>query len=170
MPFATYFTDTSITATNGVDSTNGGATSALQLNAAYLKKRSINLTSAQIKGMYDTPVSILGGQGSGSVILMVQMFIKYIYGTTQYTGGGDIILQYAAPAHGTGAPATDIIANTALNDATSTSILYANGTMFSGLALSAFSNVAVTLSNKSAAFATGDGTFTLNMWYRVFTP
>lgn len=130
----------------------------------------VNLTAAQINGMYATPVQLLAAPGSGKLILIDSILWDIAFVSAQYAAGGAIQAQYGNTIHGAGSPASASIAAATLNGVAASGYI-ANGSGAATLnAPATVKNTAVYLSNATAAFTTGDSTVTLYVKYRVVTP
>jgi hypothetical protein len=129
----------------------------------------VSLTAANITGMYATPVSILAAPGAGKIIIIDSIQWDYAYSTAQYTAGGLITAQYGSTAHAGGVVCTLGIAAATFNGLAANGQLYDVATSFGG-ANTAVENTAIYMSNATQAFASGSGTVTLYIRYRVVTP
>jgi hypothetical protein len=130
----------------------------------------VNLTAAQINGMYATPVQILAAPGSGKLILIDSILWDIAFVSAQYAAGGAIQAQYGNTIHGAGSPASASIAAATLNGVAASGFI-ANGSGAATLnAPATVENTAVFLSNATAAFTTGDSTVTLYVRYRIVSP
>jgi hypothetical protein len=124
----------------------------------------INLTAAQIKGMYAAPVFILGAPAAGTVNLVTSANLNVIYGTTQYTAGGAIAVQYKNTVNGGGVAATGTIAAATLNAVTANTVLLFPAA--TSIALVNATAQPLYLSNATQAFASGDSTAILTVNYQ----
>lgn len=130
----------------------------------------VNLTAAQINGMYATPVQIVAAPGAGKLILIDSILWDIAFVSAQYAAGGAIQAQYGNTIHGAGSPASASIAAATLNGVAASGFI-ANGSGAATLnAPATVENTAVFLSNATGAFTTGDSTVTLYVRYRVVTP
>lgn len=128
----------------------------------------VNLTSANITGMYATPVQVLPAPGAGKSYLIFGFGINYTEATAAYTAGGNVTLQFGNTAHAAAGVVTNTIANTVFNSATNT-LAYATGSGVIVTGTQAYVNTAVYISNASGAFATGAGTAVLVIYYSVIS-
>lgn len=159
----------------GVTSINSGAISAAdiaanaigssQLALDIMQLVSVDLTALQFKDMYGAPFEIIPAPGAGNLIVIDQMNLLMVYGTTPYAAGGPVLLQYGSSVHGAGQAASATIAAANLQGSASDAELVAG--VLSNAAFSSCVDMPVYLSNQTAAFATGDSTFICNVWYRV---
>lgn len=130
----------------------------------------VNLTAAQVNGMYAAPVQILAAPGSGKLILIDSILWDIAFVSAQYASGGAIQAQYGNTVHGAGSPASASIAAATLNGVAASGFI-ANGSGAATLnAPATVENTAIYLSNATGAFTTGDSTVTLYVRYRVVTP
>ena len=64
-------------------------------SAPTIYSATLNLTNAQIKALFTTPITIVPAQGAGTVITVTSIIVKYIYGgTNAFTGGGNLNIRY----------------------------------------------------------------------------
>lgn len=139
--------------------------SSLQVSADI----SIEVTAAEFIGMYAAPKEIIAAQGANTIIDVVgRPKIELNYGTTQFTNGGVVLLQYDSTIHGAGSPVTGDIAAAGFTGATADTVFAGDPSVALALA-SVVVNKGVYLSNKTAAFATGDSTFVVHVGYRVIS-
>lgn len=125
------------------------------------------ISAANLTGMYATPVQIVPTPGAGKTITVTRAALRITRSPTAYTGGGAVILQYDSTANGAGTNSLDsTIAATVVTGAAATSDTFRNGAVISDNA--SIANKGLFLSNATAAFATGTGTGTLDLWYRVY--
>lgn len=130
----------------------------------------VNLTAAQINGMYAAPVQIVAAPGAGKLILIESILWDIAFVSAQYAAGGAIQAQYGNTVHGAGSQASASIAAATLNGVAASGFI-ANGSGAATLnAPATVENTAVFMSNATGAFTTGDSTVTLYVRYRVVTP
>lgn len=137
----------------------------LSINSDILKYVEVDLTSAQLLGMYAAPVEIIPAAGADTAIVIEHVVLAQTYGTATYANGGAVGLQYDSTIHLGGEAASATIAAAAVNVAASAADM-ALGVLSTG-AFTAIVNKGIYLSNDTAAFITGDGTFKVHAWYRV---
>jgi hypothetical protein len=135
----------------------------------FAKTATVSLTSANITGMYATPVSVLAAPGAGKINIIDSVQWDYAYSTAQYTAGGLITLQYGSNAHAGGTVVTTGIAAATFNGLAANGQLYDTAAPW-GAANTVCENAAVYVSNATQAFASGSGTVTLYIRYRTVTP
>lgn len=138
-------------------------TSLNPLNSG-LQSVSVNLTAAQILGMYAAPVLILPAPAANTVNVVSSAVWNIKYGAAQFAAGGVIALQYANTVHGAGTAASSTIAAATLNGVAANTIL--TMTAPASIALANATAQGLYLSNQTAAFTTGDSTATLKVYYR----
>lgn len=142
-----------------------------QLAADVVQIATVSLTSAQILGMYATPVQLIAAQGAGKLIIVDDIIWDIAFVSAQYAAGGAIAAQYGNTIHGGGPAASGTLAAATLNAvAASTYISEAGAGGVLDVATTSALNTAVYLSNATAAFTTGNSTATLYVRYRVITP
>jgi len=125
-----------------------------------------SLTSVNITGLFTTPITLVPAQGSGTLIVIDQIIINYVFGTTQYSGGGNLSLTYQ---NNTGIPATQsAILGNFITDIQSGISTFGNGGFALNGADSSILNYPIVLSNATGSFFGGNGTLTYTVHYRVF--
>lgn len=142
-----------------------GAVTSDKMDATVLKYVAVNLSAANILGMYATPVSVLAAGGANTAHIVEHAVLVMDYGTTQYAAGGAIGLQYGNTANLAGEAATATIPAANIQGAADTADMVA-GVLTSG-AMTAVENMALYISNLTAAFTTGDSPCVLHLWYRT---
>lgn len=139
------------------------------VNPFTVNYANFSLTAAQWNGMYATPVSVLGAQGSGNIIVPILIELELIYGTTQFAAGGPVGFQYGNTAHLGGTKATNTEQAADFNNATANTLytfVPANGDG-SQILTSDGADAALYISNSGGAFTTGNSTFSGRILYRV---
>lgn len=131
--------------------------------AAPVQTIKVPLTSAQIKTLFSAPTAVLAAPGAGAAYDILDAFLDYAYGTTQYAAGGAIQLSYGT---GVTTPATATVAATFLTSPTASQAIKVAGALASSL-LSAVANKAIYIAAATADFTTGDGTINLIINYRT---
>lgn len=147
-------------AANAVD------TSKLSLDTIQYVK--VPVTAAQFNGMYAAPFVMIAAPGANKMIVVKQAVLAMTFVSAQYAVGGNVALQYDTTVHGAGALASVVTANTVIQGYAASSSLAVAGDAASG-ASSAKVNKGIYLSNDTAAFTTGDGTWNVHIWYEVVT-
>ena len=138
--------------------------------AANIAKTAIvSFTSANITGMYATPVLVLAAPGNGNINIIDSIQWDYSFLTAAYTAGGLITAQYGTTDHAGGTIVTLGIPASALTGLAASGQMYDVATPFGG-ANTVVENAAVYMSNATQAFASGSGTAKLYIRYRTVTP
>lgn len=128
----------------------------------------VALTAANIIAMYTTPVVLIAAQGAGKSIVVSKLVFTIARTSTAFTGGGAVIVQYAATANGGGTQALDsTLASTVITGSAGTTDTFRNGAIVSDAASTVTENVGLYISNATAVFAAGTGTATVDIWYVV---
>ena len=151
----TYTTGTPTSTGGTITITSGSGSLNFDLAGAAIKQTTVSLTAANIKGMYASPVTILAAPGTGHYNVVTKVIINFTAGGTAFTSGGDVYLQYAT---GT-VPITTAADAPSFTSTSSASVLTAIDA--AGVA----SNNAITITNQTQAFATGNGTAAVTIWY-----
>lgn len=127
----------------------------------------VSLTAAQINGMYAAPVLIIAAPGTGKSIAIVKAQFVITRTATAFANGAAAIIQYDSTVNGGGTQACDsTIAATVITGAAGTSFTQRNGAIISD-STATIVNKGIYLSNITAAFDTGTGTATVDVWYIV---
>lgn len=129
----------------------------------------VNLSAADIIGMYETPVKVLDAVVGKIIIVDYYDFILTI-GDTNFTAGDTVRLQYGDTAHGLGEPIAAIYASEVNDDygvGPGVSVRSRTASSLSGIALARVKELGIYLSNANRAFATGNGTLTVRVRYRL---
>lgn len=151
---------TSVTAAGWIQINGAGGSSIVQ-------QAIVNITSAQIKTLNASPITIVAAQGAGTFIEFLSATVEYVCsGCTQYTAGSNLTFAWTG-----GVYAATAIGNTNFNGLTATSILtFPNAYGAGVLGLGNLTNLALTFSNPSGPeFATGTGTLIVQCQYIVHT-
>lgn len=128
----------------------------------------VALSSADIKGMYATPVQMIAAPGSGFMIVIVNASMETLPSGTAYLLGGPVTLQYGNTNHGGGDSATGgTLAAADILGATSTLYTFPLPATSSAYVIATDSNKGIFISNSVAAFSTGTGTAKINITYYV---
>lgn len=126
----------------------------------------VAMTAAQWNGMFAAPVQIVAAPGAGLIILPSSVSYSMTFVAAQYAAGGVVNLQYANTANGNGSAVTQDIAAATINGLAASSVVRPPIAITS-LATNAAVNLGLFMSNKTAAFTTGDGTWLISVAYRI---
>lgn len=119
-------------------------------SAPTIYSATLNLTNAQIKALFTTPITIVPAQGAGTVITVTSIIVKYIYGgTNAFTGGGNLNIRYT---NTTGQSINATIMTSALLLGTASVYSQTLNTAISGAAIANMENRLVCIHNATAAF------------------
>lgn len=140
----------------GLGSQNG--ISSIDCYDSLIQLTTITLTPAQILALNATPITVIPAPGAGKTVFVDYVVARYTGSTTAYAAGGAVSLQYSAG----NAVALTLPATTLTTTTSSDTILGPVATNTTAAA-----NTAVTVSNATAAFTTGNGTLTLIIHYSV---
>jgi len=148
---------------NGLTFTAG----ALAIRDSYLNYATGNITAAQWNAMYGAPQLIIPAPGANKMIIIEEFLLNMSFVTTQYAAGGAVQIQYGNTVHagGVNAGGATIAAATINGLAASSAIGINNFTAVTATATAI--NAALYLTNATAAFTTGDSTWTWQCWYRI---
>lgn len=127
-----------------------------------LQRVTVQVTSAQLKALHSTAVTLIAAPGAGKAILVNSMFANFVFGTVQYTGGGAIQLQY----HG---QATNLLISTiaaaTIQAAANASLFFGPASTASGIVVQ--TNTGIDIQAGTADFAAGDGVLNVTLEYKV---
>ncbi len=133
------------------------------------------LSSAELKALHTTPITIIKAPGTNKVISIRNFYYIYLYGTTQYTDSGDTSLYYGTPSNTALAVDAGILGFLLENTENS----YAAGTATAGLAgqgtfsnpfqgvSSLFVNQPIVAGNDEGSLTVGDGTVKIVIYYII---
>jgi len=139
-----------------------GPVQAADTDPSVLQKAVVTLTAAQILAMNGTPQSILPAPAAGQVLVIDQIIAQMKPGATQFTGGGAVTFQY----HGTAVvPHSGNIPAATINAAAGSENVVPppTGTIQPPAA------TGLDITNGTAAFATGNGTLVVTVFYSLIT-
>jgi len=139
-----------------------GPVQAADTDPSVLQKAVVTLTAAQIIAMYGTPQSILPAPAAGQVLVIDQIIAQMKPGATQFTGGGAVTFQYHGTAvvpHSGNVPAATINAAAVSENV----VPPPTGTIQPPAA------TGLDITNGTAAFATGNGTLVVTVFYSIIT-
>lgn len=137
------------------------------VNAAYtqpLLSEITNITSAQIKALHASPVTVVPAV-SGYAIIPVIATIDYTFGSVAYTSSGSAVMNFSYPS-GAACSLTGTASNfiTQSGITSSVSVSTPDNTFF--LTQSTLKGTALQVSKTAAGeFATGDGTLQVQVIY-----
>jgi hypothetical protein len=155
----------------GVD---GGASSGVQevvpntigtacMQTSFLQLATVNLTAANITGMYATPVQIIAAAPTGQSVVVDSFVFRFQAGSTAFTSGGAVQLQIGNTNHAGGTAVGNTIAASVVTSASSSDSFTNVGSSL--LTLTQATGIYIT--NATGAFATGNGTAIVFVWYTI---
>jgi hypothetical protein len=153
---------TNITLGNGLSFVG----TVLQVTPAVGGYVRVAMTAAQWNGMYAAPVTLLAAQGANTLIVVDRVVEELTFVAAAYAAGGVVGLQYGVAAHLAGPAATATEAAADFFAAASTAFMQQGG-LGTGAPLATSVNAALSISNATGAFTTGDGTWFIHVWYAV---
>jgi predicted RecA/RadA family phage recombinase len=139
-----------------------GPVGSADLDPSVVQKAVVTLTAAQILAMNGTPQSILPAPAAGQVLVIDQIIAQMKPGATQFTGGGAVTFQYHGTAvvpHSGNIPAATIISAAGSENV----VPPPTGTIQPPAA------TGLDITNATAAFATGNGTLVVTVFYSIIT-
>lgn len=120
------------------------------------------LSAAQLQAIKATPISIVSAPGAGKIILPISWVTSYTKVTTDYdAGGGPLVATFDTLTSAICALSPDLSAFTASGVVMGNDIYTAVGT--------AIANKALFVSSLLADLTTGDGTVTIQLYYKIHT-
>lgn len=130
---------------------------------------SVPITAAQFNGMYAVPFQLIAAPGANKMIIIDSMELVETFVSAAYAAGGVVAAQYGNTVHGGGPLATNTEAAADFQAVASTVFAFNGvfGNTVGALPVSTCANAAVYLSNATAAFTTGDGTWVVKIQYRI---
>lgn len=163
--------DATISNAGALTIANAAVTSA-KMDPQVIQYAKVAMTAAQWNGMYAAPFQLVAAPGANKAIIVRGIVCAMTFVAAQYANGGAVICQYDSTVHGAGPNAcgTSTIAAAAVNGfAASSSAGLVGQVPVAGIANSTFVNKGLYLSNATAAFDTGDGTWNIHVWYEIVT-
>ena len=140
-----------------------GPVQAADTDPSLIQKTVVTLTAAQIMAMFGAAVSILPAPAAGQVLVVDQFIVQMKPGGTQFTGGGAVSFQY----HGTGvvphSSATSPPRPSPARPRARTWCRRPPGR------IQPPSATGIDIINATAAFATGNGTMVVTVFYSIIT-
>ncbi len=122
-----------------------------------LKK--VSLTAANIIAMNGAPVELIAAPGANKAIVVEKALFHFKAGATAFTGGGAVSIEYA--------DANDNLLAATLPATVITGASDAIRKIDGAGALTVTANKRAEITNATAAFAGGDGTMDVYLWYHV---
>lgn len=142
---------------------NNAVTSA-KLATDLVQFVAVPMTAAQIAAMYGAPYLLVAAAGANTQLVVHRAELVLTFVSAQYTSGGVIGIQLDSTVHGAGIIMSDTLAAATFNAYAASASVGLDGASTSG-ALTAKVNKGLYLSNTVGAFATGDSTLVVNLWY-----
>ena len=136
------------------------------VNADLLRYARVAMTAAQWNGMYAAPFLLVAAPGANKLIVVERVVEKMTFVAAAYAAGGVVGLQYDNTVHGAGDPATGTEAAADFFAAASTAFMQ-EGNLSTGAPFATSVNKGLYISNQTGAFTTGDGTWIVDVWYRI---
>jgi hypothetical protein len=133
------------------------------------KSKVVLLSTAQLEGMFATPLTILSPDKSGDLIVIDNIVFQMTPGSGAFTGGGAVQFQYHTSPNGVVHAGT--IPASVVNSSSAGVLSYTNlgpNVGSSGLTIPAGSSVDIT--NAGGAFGAGNGSAKVYFRYREVRP
>lgn len=134
------------------------------LGAAVPRTVAVAVSAAEFAGMSVTPKLLVAAGGANTLHIVHSVVLAYTHVTASYAVGGAILCQYDNTALGAGTAASATIAAATVNAYAANSSIYADGNLASSADTTTV-NKGLYLSNQTAPFITGDGTFRIYVTY-----
>ena len=139
--------------------------------ASYLPDKvqslTVSLSSAQLLGMFATPVQIIPAPGAGKVIVIDNVLFSYTHVSIAYLAGGSMKYVYGSNTTNLVNPAVSSNNITQANSNLDYEVGIRNVSYTGPGGIAA--NTAVNITNDTAAFTTGNGTAKVFIKYRIIT-
>lgn len=126
----------------------------------------VDLTAANIFGMYAAAIEVVAG-AAGKAIIVDDVVLDLTGTATQFVNGGVVGVQYKNTVNGAGQLVHADIAAAVVTGATARIITHRVGADISSIAVADIIGEGLYISNKTAAFATGTGTAKLIIRYHT---
>jgi len=144
------------------------AVGSTQLALNTIQYTQVAMTAAQWNAMSATPFQILAAPGANLIYMVDNVWYDMAFVSAQYAAGGVVNLQYDSTATGAGVAVTADTAAATITGLAASSIVVP-GLSSGAKAQSTTVNKGLFMSNKTGAFTTGDGTWKINVAYRIIT-
>ena len=139
----------------------------LEVSASLAQYAQVAMTAAEFNGMYAAPKLLVAAPGANKLIVLDKILLNQTFVSASYAAGGVVAPQYDSTVQGAGTAASDTtIAAATINGIASNSIVGLRG-LIAVTASAALINKGIYLSNATGAFTTGDGTWTVDVWYHT---
>jgi hypothetical protein len=138
-----------------------GTLTTTQLSPSTIQYAKVPMTAGQFNGMYAAPFELILPPAAGYITDVKNFMLAQAYGTAAYAAGGAVSLQYGATAHAAGVQASNSIAAASITGMTASQEVGTYGLVGAG----ANTAQGIYISNATAAFTTGDGTWNVHIWY-----
>lgn len=139
---------------------NGTGGQAATFDSQGQQRARVTLTSAQIKALNTTPITLVAAPGAGVYVSVDEIVATLNFGTTPYTGANAMEFRYT---NGSGAKVTGDAASAWIDSASSAAVKVI------AAAVTPVANAAVVASVPTANPAAGDSTISLDIYYRLVT-
>jgi len=155
--------------TNEITTTGSGSTITFALDEAVPQVAEVSLTSAQVKALETTQITLVAAPGAGKAIKFLGAQLKLVYGgTNAFTEAGDNLgIKYTDD---TGVQVSNTIETTGFIDQTASTYTNAEPATDAIVAATAAENQALVLDNLGSAIAGNagaDNTLEVSVLYRV---
>ena len=150
-------------ASNGTVTIAADAVDSSMMNPLVIKTERVVISTANILAMNGAPVDVVAAPGAGIAIEFISATIAYTHDTADYTGGGDITINYSG-----GSAVSGTLTKTNSFGASANKIFRVGKTAETELELS--SATALVITNATGAFTdpgTAAGTANLYITYRM---
>jgi hypothetical protein len=134
-----------------------------------MRYAAVAVTAAEFNGAYAAPKLLIAAGGANTLHVVNRAVMAMTFVAAAYAAGGAVSLQYDSTANGLG-----VLATNAQKAADFTGAAASDAFQFIGASgddsdvlFSAGVNKGIYLSNKTAAFTTGDGTWVIHLWYQT---
>lgn len=142
-----------------------GTVTTGNVSPALIQSVSIALSSAQILGMYVTPVQVTTPAVAGKSILPLYWLLRMVRSATAYASGGNVQIQYGNTGSGGGTAQGNTLSSSVITGGAGTVDTFVPALAATNITTTQNSNIFVT--NATGAFTTGTGTATLVLWYAL---
>jgi len=153
----------------GLDSSASGSTLTLAVNESLVNVATVSLTSAEVKALAATQITLVAAPGAGKMIQFESASFKLVYGgTNAFTEAGDnLSIKYTDDS---GVAVSQTIETTGFIDQTASTYTNAQPVIDAIVAASAAENAPLVLDNlgsEIAGNAANDNTLEVSVSYRV---
>lgn len=156
-------------AVDEMDFVSAGPIGNAGINPSISQTVTVNLTSAQILGMFGSPVTLVTTTTPGTAIILDSAFLEVPLTLTTYTAGGTIVINYNGTTSTSGGVLSSGFPSSVFLTATAAGYYMSGQTNTSAGVTTVIPNTGLSIGNQTAAFAGGTNTAKVTVNYYIVT-